>query len=261
MAFKDAVGKLDKKMRGFGEDTFELPDLLIPQRAPIGQMPLYPVISDFIEAGNTFDAATLNVENGYNRSASVEDRGREIFSYLAELPQLQPSNKELIEARKDPEKLKEFYMRPEVMHEVRVSELLLDVSRANIMGLWVKMSDENFQNFLGLVKEDKLPKCLTSDQEMKRLLDDSRSRSSNRAFTTLVKAPGVYVGESVEPRLSSARERLVDLVLDPDSYVKDDSGHVTSSKLGGPKNYEFDQNIKILSVMDRLRQEFPGEEK
>ena len=254
--FEDVVVSLDEKMRGFTGDSFRLPKLLIPQRAP-DQTPFYPAVSRPIEVENAFDDMS-----GYDRSISIENRGREIFSFLSELPNLQSSNAKLVEAREDPEKLKEFYMRPEVMHEVRVSELLLDVNRANIMRLWVKMSDENFKIFLDLVKEDKLPKCLTSDQEMKRLLDDSvGSRKAKGGFKSELERPGITVMSSERPRLSSARERLVDLVLNPDNYVKDEGGHVITPELMGPKGYEFDSNMDILSVMNKLREEFPNEEK
>lgn len=249
--FADIVRDLDRKMRDFAGDSFVLPKLLIPQRAP-SQTPLYPTTSNFIEVEQAFNAVT-----SHDRSASVEDRGKEIFGFLLDLPKLRSSNEELIEARKDPDKLKEFYMKSEVMHEVRLSELLLDTNRANILGLWTKMSDENFQNFLGLVKEGKLPKCLTSDQEMKRLLDDSSTLQHPDKPKHV--SNGVY--ETERPHLSSARERLVDLMLNPDHYVKDENGHAITPQLGGSKEYEFDPNINILSVMDKLREEFPDKEK
>lgn len=253
--FVDVAKDLDEKLRGLSGDSFTLKDLLIPQQA-LDQRPFYPAIHNFIIPSNVFNEAT-----DHDRSPLIEERGRAMFGLLSELPELQLSNQELIEARKDPEKLKEFYLKPSVMHEVRLTDFLLDNDRANILRFWVTMSDANFQRFLDLVKKDKLPKCLTSDEEMKRLLDDFNSLQKPKLPAPFLKGGNVSVFSTERPHLFSARERLVDLVLHPDYYIKDENGHALTPQMGGPKNYEFDPNIDILSIMGKLRAEFPGEEK
>ena len=237
--FSEVVTDLDDKLWGFSTDQSRLVELLIPQRAPVDRKPMYPTISMPLSVEVALDEIV-----GIDRDPSVDERGRKIFSIASTLG---PSAKELEEARKNPVKLKDIYTKPEVMHDIRLLDFLLDTNRANILGLWATMSDENFQKFLDLVSESKLPKCLTSDLEMRRLLNDINIIRESKA--------------TERSRLTSARERLVDLVLNPVYYVKDETGHAITPQIGGSKQYEFDQNINIVSVMDQLRQEFPEEEK
>jgi len=130
-------------------------------------------------------------------------------------------------------------------------DFLVDITRGGAK-LWSSLSDSNFNKFMEIVSSDKIPVCLTSSSEVNRLYHDQsilidkyiESQNTTSHF------------DETRPQLSSARERLIDLCLHPSYYVKDDNGHALNPPLGGPKNYEFDPNVDIVSVFEQISKEF-----
>ncbi len=212
--FCDKIGPL--QVASFKEGNV---DLLIPQRATVDIKPLYPPSHPWSHDGNYI----LTEAAG---DLSITDTMRERMAIMLDVAsELLPAS-QVIERGLD---------RPEAYSGMRIADLLLDYENKNIVKLLVTMSDANFTRFMELVRRDELPKALTSDQEMKRLLDNYKRKleSSN-----------------------TARGRFTELCHDLDYYGHDEQGRETVSPMGGPAYAEYNKNVNLPEVIGILNREF-----
>ncbi len=168
---------------------------------------------------------------------------------------LVPKQEEIDLFRRDPNVLAKLYRDASLIHKLRVADFLLDVKSTNMFGFWANLNDHSFQEFFAMVKVDQLPRSLTSDQEMTRLLTDRRAQAQFEY------PEGEQAGtrEATEPRPSfySARFRLLDLVLSHEEYGRDEMGRIpVINSYGGPPGYLFDSSVDIQSIMSKLGTEF-----
>jgi len=218
LSLEQASQRFRKALRPFQatqfNDTFK--DLVIPQQAPADRRPLYPPAHPWIDNGDV----ALQRAVGDIPTDTMQRRMAIMLDTVSErLP--------------TPQVIQERLDKPEAYSGIRLADFLLEYQNTNIVKLWATMSDANFDQFMNMVRRGELPSALTSDQEMKRLLDHQKG--------------------NVKP-YETARGRFAELCHDENIYSHNNDGH----EKGGPSGVhsEFNSKINIAETMEKLRAEF-----
>ena len=104
------------------------------------------------------------------------------------------------------------------MHSARLIDFILD---EDIMQLWLDLGEESYQQFSQSLQDGKLPVCLTSNEEVKRLSQDFQ-KGLLREFQHMINVSKGAIMEDVltsQPERVAARQRLLVLCANENGKI------------------------------------------
>lgn len=104
------------------------------------------------------------------------------------------------------------------VHSARLIDFILD---EDVMHLWLDLGEESYSYFLQTLQNGKLPKCLTSDEEVKRVSEDFQ-KGLGRDFQHMVNVSKGAIMQDIltpQPDKIAARQRLLVLCADKDGKI------------------------------------------
>lgn len=104
------------------------------------------------------------------------------------------------------------------VNSVRLIDFILD---EDVIHLWMDLEEESYSNFFQALQDGKLPKCLTSDEEVKRVNEDFQ-KGLGREFQHMVNVSKGAIMEDIltpQPDKIAARQGLLVLCADKDGKI------------------------------------------